>query len=64
MRTDRFKYMLSGDNEEGFFDLTADPYELDNLAGDPLYAKDLQNHRNRLIAWMQQVGDTHDRPKQ
>jgi len=56
--------MLSGDNEEGFFDLTADPYELDNLVGDPQYAKDLQNHGNHLIAWMQQVGDTHDRPKQ
>jgi arylsulfatase A-like enzyme len=63
VRTDRFKYMLSGDNDEGFFDLQADPYELHNLASDTHYAKELQDHRNRLSAWMDQVGDTHERPK-
>ena len=53
--------MLSGDNEEGFFDLQADPYELQNLAGDPQHTTELQSHRERLIAWMDEVGDTHER---
>jgi len=59
VRTDRFKYMLSGDNEEGFFDLQSDPYELHNLTGDSRYTSELQSHRQRLIAWMDEVGDTH-----
>jgi arylsulfatase A-like enzyme len=62
VRTDRFKYMLSGDNDEGFFDLQADPYELRNLAGDAQYGRQLQSHRERLTKWMNEVGDTHERP--
>jgi arylsulfatase A-like enzyme len=62
VRTDRYKYMLSGDNEEGFFDLRADPFEMRNLAGDAQHAAKLQSHRERMIAWMEQVGDTHKRP--
>jgi arylsulfatase A-like enzyme len=62
VRTDRYKYMLSGDNEEGFFDLQADPYELRNLASESQHATELQAHRSRLTAWMEQVGDSHQRP--
>jgi uncharacterized sulfatase len=62
VRTDRYKYMLSGDNEEGFYDMQADPYELTNLVADPRQAAEVQSHRQRLIAWMDQVGDMHARP--
>lgn len=62
VRTDRFKYMLSGANEEGLFDLQRDPYELQNLAGNAEYKMDLQAYRDRLIAWMDKVGDVHERP--
>jgi iduronate 2-sulfatase len=64
VRTDRFKYMLSGDNEEGFFDLLADPFELHNLVHDSKFAAEIQDHRQRLIAWMDEVGDSHERPKE
>ena len=62
VRTDRFKYMLSGDNEEALFDLESDPYEQHNLLGDPRYQEQLQAHRQQLITWMDSVGDTHERP--
>ena len=62
VRTNQYKYMLSGDNEEAFFDLEADPHELHNLAGEARHAKQLQAHRDRLTAWMEQVGDAHERP--
>jgi hypothetical protein len=62
VRTDRFKYLLSGDNDEAFFDLAADPYELHNLVGDDRYAEQIRDHRQRLAAWMETIGDTHARP--
>ena len=62
VRTDRFKYMLSGDNEEGLYDLQADPYEMHNLASDPQYTTVLKSHRDQLVAWMTQVDDTHALP--
>jgi arylsulfatase A-like enzyme len=62
VRTDRFKYMLSGDNEEAFYDLAADPYELHNLTGEPQSQPQIEKHRQRLVAWMEAVGDTHQRP--
>jgi len=62
VRTDRYKYILSGDNEEGFYDLQVDPYELNNLIADPQSLQPVQSHRQRLIKWMQSVGDTHQRP--
>jgi arylsulfatase A-like enzyme len=63
VRTERFKYMLSGDNEEALFDLEADPYELTNLARNAQHASALQSHRDQMIAWMDEVGDTHQRPR-
>jgi hypothetical protein len=62
VRTDRFKYMLSGDNEEAFYDLAVDPYELHNLIGEPQSQQQIEKHRQRLVAWMEAVGDTHQRP--
>jgi arylsulfatase A-like enzyme len=62
VRSDRFKYILSGDNEEAFFDLQVDPYELRNVASDATYMTELQSHRAKLVDWMDEVGDMHKRP--
>lgn len=64
VRTDRFKYMLSGDNDEAFFDLQADPYELKSVVAEARYRAELHDHRRRLAVWMEQVGDTHRRPRE
>ena len=39
MRTDRYTYVVwTETGEEELYDRDADPYQLDNLAGDPAYA--------------------------
>jgi arylsulfatase A-like enzyme len=43
---------------EELYDLTADPHELRNLAGDPTQAERLAALRGELNAWMQAQGDT------
>jgi arylsulfatase A-like enzyme len=62
VRTRRWKYMLSDVNAEGLFDLAHDPYELNNLSGDPGSAEPLRQLRRALAAWMDRVGDGHARP--
>ena len=42
---------------EELYDVTSDPYEWQNLAGDPKYAKIKQELRTELLAWMQSQGD-------
>lgn len=42
---------------EEFYDIIADPYQLNNLASDPAYAKDIKRLRNKLNGWMKQQGD-------
>ncbi|MFH0759067.1 MAG: sulfatase-like hydrolase/transferase [Bacteroidota bacterium] len=37
---------------EELYDLESDPYELNNLAGDPLHADRVSEMRGRLYAWM------------
>jgi arylsulfatase A-like enzyme len=43
---------------EELYDLTADPYELHNLADSPAHSARLQGLRDELDAWMKQQGDT------
>ena len=39
MRTDRYTYVVwTETGEEELYDRQADPYQLDNVAGDPAYA--------------------------
>lgn len=40
-----------------FYDLQKDPYELNNLASDAAYAKQVETYRAKLKEWMQQQGD-------
>ena len=43
--------------EVEFYDVAADPYELDNLAGDPRQASAIAGLRRRLESWMAAQGD-------
>lgn len=40
-----------------FYDLKNDPYEMNNLANDPKYAKMVADYKSKLQAWMKQQGD-------
>ena len=57
VRTDRFKYILSSSDEEAFFDLRNDPFELKNLIGHPELAGEMARHRRMLREWMTAVGE-------
>jgi len=57
VRTDRYKYILSSSNEEAFFDLHKDPYEQNNLIGNPELKGEIENHRRMLRDWMTSVGE-------
>ncbi len=52
----RIKSFLHRPNEE-FFDLQADPYEMNNLAADPSVQGELENMRKQLTEHMEQIGD-------
>ena len=43
---------------EELYDLTADLFQLHNLAGDPKHAAALDEHRQALAAWSRETGDT------
>lgn len=43
--------------EEELFDVEVDPYEINNLAGDPVYAGKLKEMRGRLDEWMEESRD-------
>jgi len=57
VRTDHFKYMLSTDDEEAFFDLRADPYEMKNLIAEPSQGAVIERHRAMLGEWASSVGE-------
>jgi hypothetical protein len=40
-----------------FYDLQKDPYELNNLAGDPSLQPMIKSFNSKLKAWMEQQGD-------
>lgn len=40
-----------------FYDLKKDPYELNNLANDPSYKKQIDKYTMKLKEWMEQQGD-------
>ncbi len=62
VRTDRWMYArwLGDDHEPFLFDLKNDPYEMQNLAGKPKFAKVQEKMEERLKQWMAETGDTFD----
>jgi hypothetical protein len=48
---------------EEFYDIENDPHEINNLAGDPAFATELQKHREILEAWMKQSDDQGQYPE-
>lgn len=42
---------------EELYDIEADPFEMNNLAGDPAQAEVLESLREKVRAWMEQQGD-------
>jgi len=57
VRSDHFKYMLSSSDEEAFFDLRTDPYEMNNLIADPKLKDEIDRHRKMLGDWSAGVGE-------
>ncbi len=56
-RTDRYKYVLTGTDEAYLFDLKTDPGELTNRINDTTLGKVRDNLRQKLLAWMNKIGD-------
>lgn len=50
VRTISHRYIRYADGSEEFYDLTADPHEWTNLAGDPAHAERIATHRRWLPA--------------
>ena len=44
-------------SEEELYDITSDPFEIRNLAGDPAFEKELQAMRDRLSEWQKETTD-------
>lgn len=59
VRTADFKYNVysKGVDNEQFFNLQSDPGECKNLAQDPTYDMEIENHRQLLKEWMDKTGD-------
>ena len=43
--------------EEELYDLAADPHQINNLASDPKYAVELEEHREILESWIEETDD-------
>ena len=57
VRTDHLKYILTGSDEEAFFDLRTDPYEMHNLVGDPAVKGEVERHKQLLNDWKASTGE-------
>jgi len=60
VRDKRYKlieYNVKGKRTTQLFDLESDPWELNNLAGDPAYSAHLKRLRKELLRWKKEVDD-------
>ena len=48
---------------EEFYDLKNDPHEINNLANDPNYSKELEKHRKLLEDWIKETDDKGQYPE-
>ncbi|MBE0652200.1 MAG: sulfatase-like hydrolase/transferase [Bacteroidales bacterium] len=61
VRTSQWKYVITDMNEEALFNELTDPSEMDNVIDN--YPEKADEMRKYMIRWMQEVGDTHQRPR-
>ena len=56
----KYKYVLYswGKNREQFFDLKADPFEMDNLTNNQDHIQLIDTYRQKLITWAENTNDT------
>jgi arylsulfatase A-like enzyme len=57
IRMKNFKYTYRLYEQDEFYDLDKDPYELNNAIEDPAYAQDIKVMRDRLLQFMIETGD-------
>ena len=60
VRTARYMYARNTDGPWVLYDLERDPYELNNLVGDPAASSIQQQLDARLVDWMRRTGDSWD----
>ncbi len=62
---DETQQIFFGDERPGeeLYDLANDPHEINNLAGDPAFAAELDRHRGLLVAWIAETGDRGQEPE-
>jgi arylsulfatase A-like enzyme len=56
-RTKEFKYVRRLYESDEFYDLRADPQELDNRINDPAYASQIMAHKERMLTFFMETGD-------
>ena len=49
--------------KEELYDLSKDPHEIHNLAGDPAFKSELERHRKILDDWIVSSGDKGETPE-
>lgn len=57
IRNTRWKYVWNALHRDELYDLEHDPGEVTNLIDDPRYEDELSGLRQRLVEWMEDVGD-------
>jgi len=65
VRSNRYKYNIYSEGLDNIelFDLSEDPGEMHNLAGNPAYQSILEQHHNYLLEWMIATGDSFELPE-
>jgi arylsulfatase A-like enzyme len=58
IRDKRYKYVFNAGDTEELYDLENDPHELTNLAVNPQSRELLKTMRAKLLAWMEEKGDS------
>ena len=49
LRSQHYRYTVSAEGEEAFYDLRKDPFEYENRIGDPEYEEEIAEHRKALL---------------
>ena len=57
MNKDQLIFFGDKKPSEELYDLKNDPHELNNLANDPNFKRELQKHRDVLLGWINKTGD-------